>query len=652
MVNIDLLALQLLNGIALGVLYLLIASGLSVIFGMTDIINFSHGAFYALGAYFGLTVIDATGSFWIALLIAPVAMGVFGAIVERLTLHRLYDRDPLYHIILTFGFLLIITESIQTIWGPDPQQFVTPEILIGATSLGPIVYPTYRLFLIGLGAVLAVALWALFTFTNFGLIIRSGAQDAGAVRLMGVDVSNYFTLVFALGSVLAGVAGVLAGPYLNVMPSMGDQIIITAFIVVIVGGLGSLKGSVVAALGIGLAQTLGSVFVPQLTGFTIFLLMVGVLLVRPQGIFGEYNVRQEATKIEFEELIRPIPLRDRRVLALLAVLALIPVGVGIGYSSYVLILLSLTFMWGLFALSLDLVMGYMGLLSFGHAAFWGVGAYTTGLFSLHVTNSFVLAAAVTVLVTAVIAWIIGALSIRLSGVYFAMITLAFAELFHQLSLSWADLTRGSDGLSGLPTMELFGVGLVNLGNTRIFYYFALVVVVGVYALSVRWLDSPFGRVVQAIRESERRLSFLSYDTDKYKRRTFALSGGIAGLAGSLLVTFQNFVSPEVLHWTVSGDVVIGMILGGMGTLFGPLLGGAIFVGLRQLLSSFTDQWRLVFGLLLVLTVMFAPRGLVSIQRQITTFLGSRSGPGPGPGPEPEAVEPDGGMDPAVEGEDE
>jgi branched-chain amino acid transport system permease protein len=634
-VNTNLLILQLLNGVALGVLYLLIASGLSVIFGMTDIINIAHAVLYTLGAYFALTVLDVTGSFWIALLVAPILVGVVGAAMERSTLHRIYDRDPLYHVILTFGFVLIVTELIELIWGKSPQRFSLPELLTGALSIGPVFYPKYKLFLIAIGAVIALGVWALFEFTEFGLVIRAGAQDADAVKLMGLDVSNYFTGVFALAAVLAGAAGVLAGPFLNVIPSMGESVLIIAFIVVIVGGMGSFKGSVFAALLIGVVQTLGTVFAEQLTGFTVFLLMIVVLLVRPQGLFGEYNIRQEATKVEFGETIPPVPLTDRRALALIAVLAVLPLGIGTLYSSFFLALLTLVFAWALLALSLDLVVGYVGLLSFGHAAFWGLGAYATALVAIHLTNSFLLALAVSIVVTAVVAWVIGALSIRLAGIYFLIITLAFAEIFQEASITFDDVTGGSDGLAGMPTMELLGV--VNLGDTVVFYYVALAIVLAVYGLTMRLLDSPFGRAMVAIRESERRLSFLGYDTDKYKRRAFTISGAIGGIAGAVFATYQTFVSPEALSWIISGDAFIIILLGGMGTLFGPMLGAGVYVGASEMLSSYIAQWRLVLGLLLVFTVMFAPRGLISLRTVAADFLdrlGGRPGPAETDGGEP------------------
>lgn len=619
-VSLELLLIQILNGLTLGILYVLIASGLSVIFGVTDILNFAHGVFYTIGAYFAFTLIGVTGSFWLALFLAPVAVAVLGAVIERTTLHTIYDRDPLYHILLTFGLVLMLSDAIEFIWGKGQKPFSIPGALVGFVDLGVINYPTYRIFLICVGAIVAFGVWLILKYSKFGLIIRGGAQNQQTVRIMGVNMSRYFTLVFAFGTLLAGIAGVLAAPYLNVSPTMGDEILIVAFIVVVVGGLGSFTGSVIAGLLIGLIQTLGSVFIPELSGFLIYLLMIGILLFRPQGLFGQYEVRSQTAKISFDKTIPPVSLTNPKVMATVIVFLLLPLVPNV-VSSYYLGLLSLFFIWGLLALSLDMVMGYIGLLSFGHAAFYGLGAYTVGLVAIHFYNSFLLAAVLAILITATVAWVIGALSIRLSGVYFAMLTLAFAQMIYQLALStFANITGGSNGLSGIPTIQLLGL---SLGDPMIFYYLCLVLLVGTYYLAVRVVDSPFGRVLTAVRESERRASFLGYDTNKYKRRAFMMSGAVGGLSGSLFAAYQTFVSPNALHWPVSGDALFAMIFGGMGTLYGPIIGGGVFVGLNQILSTYFEQWRFILGFLLVLVVIFAPRGLVSMYMQVRDWLRRR-----------------------------
>ena len=617
----NLLVLQLLNGIALGLLYVLVSSGLTVIFGVTNVLNFAHGALYMLGAYIGLAVADVTGSFWAALLVAPLAVALIGAVIERTTIHYLYERNVAYQMLLTFGISLMATDGVTFLF-QGQRSLATPEVLSGATQLGPVVYPTYQLFIIAAAIVLTAALWGVFRFTNFGLIARAGSQNQATVRILGIDISKYFTFVFVLGSLLAGIAGVLAAPFIGITANMGNDIVIVAFIVVILGGLGSFRGSVVAGLLIGLTQTLGQTYLPEFTGYWIYLVLVATLLIRPQGLFGTYDVRQELAKITYARNISPPGPLDRRSLAVIGVLALFPpIAFGLNALYYVDVL-TLMLIWGLLALSLDLVLGYLGLLSFGHAAFIGVGAYTAGLIFIELTESVVIALALAVLLTGVLAWAIGALSIRFHGVFFAIITLAIAQMLYQLAVNLTGITGGSNGLGNIPIPEFLTIGL---DSSILFYYLTGAIVLTIYAGLVRLLDTPFGRAMVAIREGERRMAFLGYDTDEYKRRVFALSGAIGGVSGVLYATYQYFVSPGLLFWTSSGDALFGVIIGGMGTLYGPLVGGAAFVGLQQILSSYTDQWRFVVGLLLVLIVLFAPRGLVSVYDSIASVTRGRSG---------------------------
>lgn len=624
------LAFLILNGLALSMLYVLIASGFAVIFGITDVLNFAHGVFYMLGAYLALTVVDATGSFFAALFVAPLAVAGIGILVERLTLQHIYDRSPLYHVLITFGVLLVITDLVEIIWGTGTQFFETPELFAGAMSVGPVIYPRYRLFTIAAGAVVAVATWLLFRYSTFGLIVRAGAQDQETVRLMGVDISKYYTLVFGLGTMLAATAGVLAAPFLSVNPEMGNEALIIAFVVVAIGGLGSFGGSIVAGIVVGFAQTAANTFYPELSGFVFYILLLGVLLLKPEGILGAYEIRDHAAKLSYDETIPPVPLTDYKVLGAVAVLLVLPlVGPATFMSTYGLGLVALMFVWGILALSLDTVTGYTGLISFGHAAFYGIGSYAVALTTLHVTNSFLLALVAAVLVAGAVAWLVGAISARLSGLYFAVVTFAVAQMLYELSVTWSDLTGGSNGLP-IDRVQLLAI---DVSSTVTFYYLALALLIGLYYFAKRIMYSPFGLQLKAIRESERRAAFLGYDTNKAKRRIFAISGGMGGVAGALFVTHQTFTSPETLFWLVSGDALFAMILGGVGTLFGPIIGGAVLVGLDQLLTIYFDHWRLILGLLLIIIVLFAPRGLVSFYYIARDFIYSDRNPlldrGPG-----------------------
>jgi branched-subunit amino acid ABC-type transport system permease component len=280
---------QLLHGLVFGAALGLLALGLTVIFGLLGVMNFAHGELYMLGAYAGIGVIGLTGSFWIALVAAPVIVGILGAITEAATLRPLYRREPLYGLILTFGLALVFREGIRQIFGGDMRRILPP--FTGSTPLLGMTYPNYRLFLLGASSVLLLAIWLFFTKTRAGIIVRAAVQDAEMLDGLGVDVRRVFTLTFAGSAALAALAGLLLAPVFTVYPYMGVEMILLAFIVVILGGMGSMGGSVVAALVIGLAQSLFSLWMnPQRVAIAIFGIMIVVLIVRPRGFFGREGV--------------------------------------------------------------------------------------------------------------------------------------------------------------------------------------------------------------------------------------------------------------------------------------------------------------------------------------------------------------------------
>ncbi|WP_101295607.1 ABC transporter permease [Halegenticoccus soli] len=612
---------QVLNGLTIGMVYVLLAAGLSIIFGVMDVINFAHGEFFALGAYVGLSVALATGSggFWVALLVAPLLVGLVGAGVERFTIRPLYGRNPLYHILLTFGLVLIFKDVITLIWGQQPYQFAKPPLLSGTVTLFGFDYALYSYFVIGIGALIALGTWLALTRTRYGLVIRAGSMDRDMVRYLGIDIDRYYTIVFAFGAMLAAVGGVVLAGRQNVAPGMGNAVIIPAFIVVVLGGLGSFRGAVVGGLLIGVIQTFVRSQFPFLEGLAVFLLMIAVLLLRPQGLFGnpEWGTGGEGGDLltAGDADVFDSALKRRIGVGLVGVLAVTPLLIGLP-SYYVNTLVVNILIWALFALSLDFVMGYAGLVSLGHVLFYGVGAYATVLAVMHLVPSLFVALAVGIAVSAVIAWVVGYLSIRVSGVYFSMITLAFAELFFSavFKLEWAG---SSDGLFGFdPVYGLFAgpsVGSIELvGGVSVFYYVVLAAVVGSYLLARQVMRAPFGSVLQAIRESELRTGFIGYDVTVYKRRAFVVSGGLAGLAGGLAAVQTGGVSPEFLAWIRSGEVIVMTILGGMGTLYGPMLGAGVYLVSKELLLGITEQWQGVLGLIFVLFVIFVPRGLVSL----------------------------------------
>ena len=277
---------QALNGLSYGVLLFLLSVGLTLIFGMLDVVNLAHGSFYMLGAYAGLTTIALTGNFWLALLAAPLAVGVIGATMERLVLRPLYRRSPLDQVLLTFGFIYLFEDAVKAIWGGRIRSIPPPDLFAGSVTLFGSVIPSYRLFVIVFGLAVAVLLWLLIERTRLGAIIRASVFDTEMTAGMGINTSLVFTGVFAFGAALGGLSGVIAGPIQSAQPPMGASILVPALIVVVVGGLGSLKGSFVGSLLIGQAETFGKAWFPSTSMVIIYVVMALVVLLRPQGLFG------------------------------------------------------------------------------------------------------------------------------------------------------------------------------------------------------------------------------------------------------------------------------------------------------------------------------------------------------------------------------
>lgn len=275
---------QILNGLTLGVIYILLALGLSIIFGMLGIVNFAHGAFYAIAAYLAFSFTVHLGNFWMALLTIPIIMGLFGIGVELFILRRMYDKEVIYQFLLTFGIASVGQEVITIFWNPIAKSL--PSQLPGVINLGFMFFPKYRLFLVALTSVVVIFVWLFIEKTKYGSIIRAGTENSPMVSCLGINISNVFTLVFGFGICLAGLAGVLSAPIRSLKPYMGWEILVTTFVVVVIGGMGSLSGALIGGLIIGLAQSLTSLVWPIGTNIVMFFLMAAILLLRPRGLLG------------------------------------------------------------------------------------------------------------------------------------------------------------------------------------------------------------------------------------------------------------------------------------------------------------------------------------------------------------------------------
>jgi branched-chain amino acid transport system permease protein len=279
---------QLLLGLVNGAFYALLSLGLAVIFGLLGIVNFAHGALYMMGAFAAWIMLDQFGiNYWAALLLAPLAVGILGVVIERLFLKHLYKLDPLYGLLLTFGLALIFEGVFREIYGASGQNYDVPELLSGATNLGFMVLPNYRAWVVLVSLVVCLGTWYLIERTRLGAYLRAGTENAALVQAFGINVPVMVMLTYGVGAALAALAGVLAAPIIQVSPLMGSNLIIVVFAVVVIGGMGSILGSVITGLALGVLEGLTRVFYPEASNIVVFVIMVLVLMVRPNGLFGK-----------------------------------------------------------------------------------------------------------------------------------------------------------------------------------------------------------------------------------------------------------------------------------------------------------------------------------------------------------------------------
>jgi branched-chain amino acid transport system permease protein len=605
----EFLLAQFLNGIVYGMLLFLIAAGLSLTFGLMNVVSLAHGSFFMLGAFIGFAIFRATGSFWLALVLAPIPVTIIGAILEMGFLRPLYQRRHLDQVLLTFGFTFVFFDAVQTFWGREIFAIPVPPVLQGVIHFGNGVYPIYRIFLIVLGAALALMLWLLLERSRLGAMVRAGVDDSAMAAGLGGNVPALFTGVFSGGVALAALGGVAAGPVLGVYAGMDTDILIPAFIVIVVGGMGSLRGAFLGSLVIGEADTFGKAYLPDLALFFIYLVMAVVLLTRPQGMFG--LIRAPSPTVPAISEPSPAPTHHTRFLMLAIGIALVLYPLFV--ADYPRNLISEIYIFAIFAMSLDLLLGYTGLSSLGHAATFGAAAYVViVLGSMFGLNGWI-GVGLGIVAASALGAGIGYFCVRTGGIPFLMLTLAFSQLVYSVALKWRDVTGGSDGI-GIPEKPSF-FGL-DLSNSITMYYMTLVFFVICYFLLRQITKSPLGLVFVGIRENEERMRAIGYATRRYKLLSYTIGSAFAGFAGGLYAIFNGFISPDAVYWGASGDVLIMAMLGGTGTLIGPAIGAGVFLLLKNLVSSYTQHWPLVIGVIFVACVLYFPSGIWGAVRRL------------------------------------
>jgi branched-chain amino acid transport system permease protein len=615
------LAVQLLNGLADASAMFLVAAGLSLIFGVTRIVNFAHGSFYMLGLYLAYTLVerlgDTAGGYWGAVLLAALIVAVIGALVEMTILRRIYHAPELLQLLATFAVVLVIKDAALWLWGPEDLFGPRAPGLAGAVTVLGRRLPQYDLLLIAIGPLVLAALWLLQHRTRWGTLLRAATQDREMLGALGINQAWLFTGVFALGCFLAGLGGALQGPRLPANLALDMDTIGNAFVVVVVGGMGSIGGAFAAALliaeikalciALGTVSLLGvEMSLSRLPLVVEFLVMAAILVVRPWGLFGRPLTVSRSAAAHVTPLPAITPAARRFGLVLLALLLALPLAASA--FPYLPVLMIEILVAVLFAASLHFIMGPGGMASFGHAAYFGVGAYAAALLAqqLHWPLAAVLLAGP--LAAMLAALLCGWFCVRLSGVYLAMLTLAFAQIVWAVIFQWDDVTGGSNGLVGLRAPDW-------LAQPVAYYYLALACAgLGVWLLH-RLLHAPFGLALRAARDSAVRAEAVGIDVRRVQWMAFAVAGLFCGLAGVLFAFSKGSISPEVAGVNRSVDGLVMVLLGGVQSLFGPLAGAALLTWLQDLVARETDYWRALLGLIILALVLLMPGGVSGLWRR-------------------------------------
>ncbi|MBK1664436.1 ABC transporter permease [Rhodospirillum rubrum] len=598
--SVDFLIVQFLGGLASASSLFLVAAGLSIIFGVTRVVNFAHGTLFMIGAYLAYTLAETLGlGFWPALLLAPLAVGGLGALIEIGLLRRIYRAPELFQLVATFALVLIAGDVVPMIWGPEDLLGPRAPGLGGAVSVMGRAVPEYDLFLIALGPLVLGALWLVFTRTRWGLLVRAATEDREMVAALGTDQRWLFTGVFALGALLAGLGGALALPREAIGHGMDAGVIVQAFVVVVVGGMGSVPGAYLAAVLLGLVNAFGVAFFPQGTLVTMGLVMGAVLIVRPRGLLGRIESEGGVSAVGPGPRLRPASGKGRLLWGLGVVLVLAAPRF---LDAYGLSLLCEALILALSASALQLLMGTGGMVSFGHGAFFGLGAYGTAVAVVQGGLSLPIALACALLAGGLGGLLVGGLISRLSGVYLAMLTLAFAEIIHALAIQAVGVTGGDNGLIGVwpPPWA---------GDPAVFAWLVMAICLpALFGLRVLALGE-FGRRLRALRDARSRAEASGIAAARLHALTFAIVGAGAGLAGGLFAFLKGSVFPAITALPTSVDALVMVLLGGLHALAGPLVGAFLYLGLESVVAARTDLWQLVVGLVVLGLVLVFPQGV-------------------------------------------
>ncbi len=633
------------NGVSYGMVLFLIATGMSLTMGLMRVVNMSHGAIYMFSGYVAVkayTTMNSAGvpcAWLIALLIGTLVGAGFGALLEIGFLRRLY-KYPTYQVLLTIGLINILNNVAQWIWGGLPLSTPTPSFLSGGVWIGNTKVVYFRFFIIAVGLVMAVLLWLLQDKTRVGAMVRAGMDNREISATLGINNKLIFTGVFVLGSAIAGFSALLGGSMTGLNTGSTSWNVLTySIIVVIVGGAGSIQGALLGGLILGLANSFLTVYLPNFTSFSFYAILIIVLLIKPAGLLGRKIDVNKAIEADLEKTgskgkgdVMPraeLTITHSKMSPLMkgyrafpwAIVVIFLAICPLFFSAYNVSMMSKVLIYALFAASLDIIMGYGGMRSFGHAAFFGLGGYVLGLVATYWgIKSFWLLLLIVVVFCAIASAVISYFTLKFSGTYFLIITMAFGQLLSAIAEKWSGVTGGSDGLNVSINPEL---GFLNIkwdGTSR--YYFVFIVTVICFVLMKLIMRSSFGRSIVGVRENEGRMRALGFNTWLTKYAACILSGVFAGVAGMLYLYVYRTTNPTVLNLTTSAMPMLMVIMGGGSTLWGPAIGAAIII-LFQTYSGilFSERWMLLLGCLYVVCVLFLRGGIAPYLVRLYNWVG-------------------------------
>ena len=603
--GLESLGLQLLGGLSHATTLFLMASGLTLIFGVTRIVNFAHGSFFMLGA---LVAAHAVTGWWPgladtalgyagAMLLGALLASALGALAEWWLLRRMRQASELYQLVATFGLTLALHDAMLWVFGP--QEVFAPRFpgLKGAVAVGEAYFPTWQLFTLALGPLVWLVLHLLLTRTAWGHQVKAATQDRDMLDALGVNPAPLMLSVVMLGCGLAGLAGALQLPREPAHLQMDMAMVVETFVVVVTGGLGSVGGAFAAAVLIGVIHALGVALVPEATLVLVFLTMGVVLVLRPQGLGGASLAvaQREAVPV----FVRAPAGQAGWVLA--AGLALVMAWV-LMLGPYSRSLAEELMVMLLLGLSLQLMMALGGLVSFGHAAFFALGAYGAALVHLHWGWGLAPALVAGVALALAVAVVFALVLTRLSGVYLAMLSLALAQLVWAGASQWVSLTGGDNGLIGLQLVPSQARASLGWG--------LLAMVLVALGLLARWSASSRGAALQALRDAPQRAAASGLPVRWLRYQVFVWSAALAGLAGGLWAAVKGAVFPSAASVATSVDALLVILLGGVHQLWGAVVGSSLLVWGGAELGRGLDYWRGVLGVVIMGVMVLSPSGVL------------------------------------------